>query len=852
MLRPVQILRTILLIAAQVFLFYFSALSQTRSSTPADLHLIINSENGSFYWNQQADKLRHSEFMDALRTGFNLGQDYEFLQIRSYTDESGATHSNYQLQFRNHKLEDGIVMIHEKEGVVYYASGLIVHCDSGPIQPGITANEAAEAVTKHFNLKQNAQQSAYELVFLPEQNITRLVYKIRLESTDPFLACDVYVDANTSRIIRKIDLVNTEDVPGSAQTFNSGSQNVLTENYNGSFRLRSATRRIETYNVVAATMILDYDMNVDSQVEYTNSTENWGNTLRVSELKIAAVSNHWWQSPSDMLPELFITVENANGVEIYHSHFFPDDAPEIIFNRINYFLWDEGPYTIKIWDFQDNESVNFGGAFTIDQTPGTHAWSVNGNSGTYTVTSSGNPALDVHWGAERSIDFFRNKFNRNGYDGNNGLVKQMVGLRFYGFRENAVAYSNLGLLAYGLGNSLDYKPFVNLSVVGHEFTHLVIGHNGNGGLYYSGESGALNESFADIFGVSIDFESGSQPNWLIGEETRYNGLAIRDMSNPNSRNHPDTYQGAHWIVPETDQFDNGGVHTNSGVQDYWYYLLVMGGSGTNDLGTSYAVQGIGPEKSLQIAYRNLMTYLPPGATYKQACQGSVQAAADLFGYSSTEYQSVINAWVAVGVLYEDLPKCSGSEALTDFQGSMSDNSGNFDYGRNSECEWIISVPTARSIELEFNEFDTENDNDYVIVYDGVSVDSPVLFQHSGADLPPAVKTSDYNSSGNSDMRIVFHTNNTINGKGWNASYKAVFDQLTCYPNPSSGIVTFYSNEQNRIKSIQLFDCTGRLVVETGSLDAPEVTYSFDQLSAGQFIAQIKTATGIVRMPLHIN
>ncbi|NIW45715.1 MAG: hypothetical protein GWN30_13480, partial [Gammaproteobacteria bacterium] len=64
--------------------------------------------------------------------------------------------------------------------------------------------------------------------------------------------------------------------------------------------------------------------------------------------------------------------------------------------------------------------------------------------------------------------------------------------------------------------------------------------------------------------------------------------------------------------------DNGGVHTNSGVQNYWFYLLSEGGSGVNDNGDAYFVTGIGIEEAAQIAYRNLTVYLMPGSDYPDA------------------------------------------------------------------------------------------------------------------------------------------------------------------------------------------------------------------------------------------
>src|SRR6476469_10549374 len=105
------------------------------------------------------------------------------------------------------------------------------------------------------------------------------------------------------------------------------------------------------------------------------------------------------------------------------------------------------------------------------------------------------------------------------------------------------------------------------------------------------------------------------------------------MSNPNSEGQPDTYKGTYWVSTAnvTAGNDYGGVHTNSGVLNYWFYLLSVGGSGTNDLGTSFSVSGITIQKAAKIAYRAERLYLTPNSKYAAARKATMQAAADLFG-----------------------------------------------------------------------------------------------------------------------------------------------------------------------------------------------------------------------------
>ena len=90
-------------------------------------------------------------------------------------------------------------------------------------------------------------------------------------------------------------------------------------------------------------------------------------------------------------------------------------------------------------------------------------------------------------------------------------------------------------------------------------------------------------------------------------------------------------------------------HTNSGVQNFWFYLLSVGGSGVNDNGDPYSVTGIGISDAEKIAYRNLTVYLTPTSNFHNSRAGSINAAEDLFGLGSQQYFSVIDAWNAVGV-----------------------------------------------------------------------------------------------------------------------------------------------------------------------------------------------------------
>ncbi|NBQ49007.1 MAG: M4 family peptidase, partial [Sphingobacteriia bacterium] len=271
---------------------------------------------------------------------------------------------------------------------------------------------------------------------------------------------------------------------------------------------------------------------------------------------------------------------------------------------------------------------------------------------TWSLSTFDQGALDAHWGAERTYDYFLNIHNRNSINN--------AGFKLLSFVHYGTNYQNAfwdgQRMTYGDGGG-SYKIFTALDVCGHEISHGLTSNTSN--LMYQNESGALNESYSDIFGASIEnFARPSNWNWKIGEDLTNSGNGLRTMANPNQFGDPDTYGGTSWY---TGTADNGGVHTNSGVSNYWYYLLTQGGSGTNDIGNTFSVTGIGFNSASRIAFRALTVYYTPTTNYATARLLSIQAAKDLFGDCSNETIQTINAWHAVGIGNKFTPGVIGSD-----------------------------------------------------------------------------------------------------------------------------------------------------------------------------------------------
>lgn len=316
-------------------------------------------------------------------------------------------------------------------------------------------------------------------------------------------------------------------------------------------------------------------------------------------------------------------------------------------------------------------------------------------------------ATDAHWGAEKTYDYFLYKHNRNSIDGN--------GFALYSYVHYDLNYANAfwdGIrMSYGDGSptSVLNTPLTALDIAGHEITHGLTSRTAN--LIYQRESGALNESFSDIFGTAIEFYA--RPNnadWLIGDDL---GGAIRSMSNPNQYGDPDTYGGTSWRNPNcgtpSNANDQCGVHTNSGVQNYWFYLLVNGGSGINDLNNSFSVNGIGIDTASKIAFRNLTVYLSRNSTYADARFFSIKSAVDLYGACSPQVEAVTNAWYAVGVgapyvagVQADFYTSDTSSCKAPFRVRFQNNSNNavnfvWDFGDGTSSTLLNPVKTYNNI-----------------------------------------------------------------------------------------------------------------------------------------------------------
>lgn len=630
----------------------------------------VNAQNGNVFENFRGKYINADVDGDLLIKLLGLSDGNSFEQEKSVTDAIGITHANFQQYYKGIKVSGAMIMVHAKDGFIQSINGKYMPVNRTHIESIVDEIRAADIAQEAMGITTVYRNYVplREIIVSPVTNEPVMTYVVRIDGKNEeglVIMQKAFINANDGTVLAIEEINAHVDVNANAHTLLSGERTITTD-FDGvsTYRLLDNARNIHTLDATAAELGNWNSSQVfTNPKEFTNNATEWTAQPAIMSTSLSTAAGNSIVTGIGGNVYLFGAIlrkrEDQNSDTELETWPVLMGASRLPLNARNFYRFIEpgknyagvfGKINLNSGNTTDTIIFPF---HTLDV--GAYNWEdTNGNSSNYVIDSVKNPALDAHWGISRTYDYYLEKFGRSSFDGSGAKVTNYINgiFPFAGNHSNAMAMqSPYNVMMYGLGDGLYTNPFVSLDITGHEYTHLVISRNGNGGLRYAGEPGALNESYADIFGVSIDFFShGTTANWLIGEEVYAGNNFMRSMSNPKDRRHPDTYKGQFWINTSSNQ-DNGGVHINSGVNNYWYYLVTMGGMGTNDNGYNYNVAGIGIEKAEQIAYRTLTQYLTYDATFEDAYLGSLQAVMDLYGEDTldVEYTTVKYAWYAVGL-----------------------------------------------------------------------------------------------------------------------------------------------------------------------------------------------------------
>ena len=302
-------------------------------------------------------------------------------------------------------------------------------------------------------------------------------------------------------------------------------------------------------------------------------------------------------------------------------------------------------------------------------------------------------AKAAHQYALGTYDLYAVKHRRDSLDNNGMTITSLVHYCSPGY---ACPYDN----AFWSGTYIVYGDALGFpladDVVAHELTHGVTQYESD--LFYFYQSGAINESFSDVWGEYYDQINGlgndtTTVKWLIGEDVS-GSSPIRSLSNPPVYGDPDRMTSANY--DKTD-LDNGGVHTNSGVNNKAAFLMVDGG-----VFNGRYIATLGWDKTTAIYYEAQTNLLSSGSDYSDLYFALQQACVNLIGLAGIttgDCQQVRNALDAVEMnsqpvpnFNQDAPVCASGLVPTIF---YQDNMETVKYRETSNA-WSLQTGYASS------------------------------------------------------------------------------------------------------------------------------------------------------------
>ncbi len=568
----------------------FFALNTNAQDSGKNVKQKILNENGKpslIVFNENAN-YKASDNQLLFKEQLELNDNSKFNSVKLESDKFGYAHEKFQMFHQGIKVEFATYSLHSKNGKLESMSGEYYNIDKVATTPTISAAVALKKATMHIG--------ASSYLWENPESASKMNYK-KPEGELVFLP--VFEEQGDKKVSEEVKLAYKFDIYAT-----------------------NPVSRGDLYIDAKTGKALFYNATIKHLGEYSHANKAALKNMNSEEAKAASAA--------------FATATAA-------TRYSGNQSIQTSLSGSSYILSDATRGN-GIQTYNMKKGTNYNNA--VNFTDSDNNWS----AAEYNNANKDNGAFDAHWGAEKTYDYFSTVHGRNSFDNLGATIKSYV--HFDVAYDNA--YWNGSVMTYGDGSDTYFDILTSLDVAAHEIGHAVCEKTAN--LAYQRESGAMNEGFSDIWGACVEyFAAPGKSTWLIGEdiERRAGKSALRSMSNPKAEGQPDTYGGTYWKVIEcgtpTQTNDYCGVHTNSGVLNHWFYILSVGKSGTNDIGSAYNVAGISVDKAAKIAYRLESVYLTANSTFANARTFGIQSAIELYGAGSAEVIATTNAFYAVGV-----------------------------------------------------------------------------------------------------------------------------------------------------------------------------------------------------------
>lgn len=520
----------------------------------------------------------------------------EFARLDAWTDEFAQQHLKMQQQFRGVKVFDAQLILHEKNNHIYLLNGRWFPTPNlASVEPILRGGDAEQLVRQHLEqngekwqtaqmldpnnlgILKNLEQLRSELVIYHvggRLDGERLVWHIKAR---PHLLSmwEYFVDASTGEILNKYTNLCNIGIDG-RHICNHPEHQHNTPKTGFGRRLKVAEKEAE----------ITFDGNA-----VANATDSRGITRTFNTYQVG-------------------------------SRYYLLDATRPMFNNAQSSMPNNPVGAILTLTAQNTSPENRNFQYDL----------VGSNNNSWSDVT----AVSGHYNSSKAYDYFRTTFNRNSINGRGGNIVSLVNVAERNGRGMDNAFWDGEAMYYGNGDQAFFPLARGLDVAGHEMSHGVVQNTAN--LRYEGESGALNESFADIFGAMID-----RDDWLIGEDvvrtSYFPSGALRSLQDPHNggtRLSDAGYQPRTYAERYTGSDDNGGVHINSGIPNYAFYLFATNSS-------------VGKERAEQVFHRALTNYLVASSKFIDLRNGVMNAIGDLYPNSPNIVTAANNAFNTVGI-----------------------------------------------------------------------------------------------------------------------------------------------------------------------------------------------------------
>lgn len=675
-------------------------------------------------------KVFKNSFKEWYIGSMELSNEFSLEEINSISDKSANFHQRYILKKNEYKIHDKIVIAHYKDGKLYAISGNIDNNIKVSGKSLITEENALSSALQYFNaeiymwqiegeeylLKRETNNlnatyfpKAEKYLVRNSKNEYLYTYRFNIYSKKPIKREYVFIDAENGKVVKTLPLLYHANENGTAYTKYSGTQNIITDSYNSSYRLRETSRGlgVETYNMQMGT-------NYSNAVDFTDDDNSWNNIN--PEQDEVATDAHW---ATEMTYDYFYNIHNRNSI---------DGNGFKLRSYVHFNLIDYG-YNSNVNAFWDGQSMTYGdGSSTI--TPLTTV-DICGHEITHGLTSyTANLDYQDESGAlnEAFSDIFGSTIEHYARPSNwNWAIGEDIGTTFRSL-QNPNAYNKPDTY-YGnhwvTDGSDNGGVHTNSLVYGHWFYLTSVGGSG---------TNDINNTY-NVTGIGID----------KAEQIAFRTLTVY-LTNTS-----DYHEARFFTIlsaidlygscsPEVETVTNafyaigvGGAYVPTTLASFSSVLnsfckppATVNFSNNSINGTSF-IWNFGDG--------NNSTDVNPSHVYTSYGDFDVQLIAD-GGTCGIDTLKII-AHVSIQPANQCIEIMTENSTSTDTScsGKLYDSGGPLNYQNNTNSVFTISPTGASGVVLNFISFDFEQDYDYLYIYDGPNDTSPLIGKYDGNQLP---------------------------------------------------------------------------------------------------------------------